>query len=136
MAQVKILNMMHRGYSLHIMKNGVIKEIPIPSRESVVVDKESFDMARKGSRALQAMLDQKLLVTATASGTISTPDVDDLVLRTSKPERPAELQDTANSELTEKVRHEVKKTEMVEIEVPSDAPKGGKRRGRKSKAKA
>ena len=136
MADVRILNMMHRGYTLNLadkdkLGNPSVKTVNIASREAVTVDKARFDAAIKSTKSLKALVDQRRLVVANASGTITTPDAGELHRRSSKPIPPENLQDTKNAEHKDgKVKHEVKKVETVEVdapEAPSDAPKGGKR---------
>ena len=136
--QVKILNMMFRGFTLTVKSKDatgklVPKTIIIPSREAKVVDKEEFDAAVKNNRALKSYLDQKLLVTAKSSDKMVTPHEEELQGRTNNAKRPEELKDTRTAkEKDGKVKHESKKVEAVEVEQgdkakKGDAPEGGKR---------
>ena len=137
MADVRILNMMKRGYVLNLagkdaLGNPKPQAFKIPSGTAITVDKGRFDAELKKSKALKALIDQKRLVVGSAAGTITTPHEDELHARTTKLDKPIDLQDTKDAETKDgKVKHEVKKVEQVEVDAPktgdADAPKGGKR---------
>jgi len=131
MADCRILNLMHRGFTLQLPNGGskekpLIKVVHIAAKEAVTVDKDRFDAALKGNKMLQSLVDQKRLVVGKSSGAISTPDDSELHKRTSDLVRPADLTDTKNSD-DGKVKHKATVVETVEAEVVKDAPKGGKR---------
>lgn len=146
MAQdVRILNMMMRGFTLNLpakdkIGKPTVETVNIASRTAVTVDKAKFDAAMKSTKSLKALVDQKRLVVANASGAITTPAEGDLHKRSSSPELPENLKDTKDAEAMDgKVKHEVKKVEHVEVEAPAKpegdapakasdgAPEGGKR---------
>ena len=133
MADVRILNKMRRGFTLNVVdvneKGGrLIRAIPIGPGLAVTVDKGKFDEAAKGNKMLQNLIDMKRLVIVNASGPMTTPQEDELHMRSSEPERPDVLKDTKDAKKG-KTEHEIKSVEVVEIDAPAadDKPKGGKR---------
>lgn len=128
MADVKLYNAMARDFVLKVREeapNGqpIVKDYTVKSLQSIVVDADKLEKAKKGSKVLQHLLDTKRLVTAKSSGAISTPD--EAIKRSTDNEKPEEFKDTANAEKG-KTKHEVKSVEMVETSA-DDAPKGGKK---------
>ena len=133
---VRIVNNMNRVFVVPI--EGKPEILP---RLSKVVDKELFDKALKGNPALQSHVQENRIVLSEVAVNPTEPAEpvaeEDVKVKTSNPERPAELEETADAEAQTsgkaKVKHAVKSVEHVEIP-EGDAPKGGKR-GSKKKGK-
>lgn len=105
---------------------------------STVVSKEAWDKAIKGNVALQSHVDEKRLIISEVATNPSEPKeeipVEELETKTSNPEKPPELEDTANAEVETSgnttAKHTVKS--VSEAEIPEgDKPKGGKRGSKK-----